>query len=420
MKTLWENIGKTQPEDKYIRVDMETPEQSSTPYEDIFGVNKLLPQMSILQLSDVAKKKTFKGNKGKALIVSDNEQYVDFGDVAWAWNVTPITLTYSANLTVDLWYNLNYILVLTWDCELTLTNIIPWCVYQFLIIQDNVWWHALNIMHPCYYIQWYNQDTTANGHSKLIVDYIDANYYAAINRFQQKFITITWEDYNWTTLLTQQSPLWWTPEYTWTTPTRTWYEFIWWSPEPEPVLVDTTYTAQYVRAWLPWIFWNKTWWWISITSDWTNWITLQDENVGANNDWEWTWDSWYWYNWTDVLWITPPAWYHIAKVSELNSIVNMWIAVWAWWAKWWGKLWEYLKMGRPWMSVPWMWVMFSWEIWSYYCLNDLDNERYHLQYDVFNDTTNIEITNWWTNIWRKVRLIKDTPVPADNTWTRIY
>ena len=39
----------------------------------------------------------------------------------------------------------------------------------------------------------------------------------------------------------------------------------------------------------PWIYWNKAKWLISISSDWKNWITIADKNLGAKvvyNDWD--------------------------------------------------------------------------------------------------------------------------------------
>ena len=63
-------------------------------------------------------------------------------------------------------------------------------------------------------------------------------------------LTITWKDWNNTTLLTTQVISGDTPEYTGSTPTRAptaqyTYTFSGWSPAPAPVSANTTYTAQY-------------------------------------------------------------------------------------------------------------------------------------------------------------------------------
>lgn len=185
MKTQWGNIDN---EDKIIRVDQTESEEASNPVQSVLWLNKLLPPLSILQLSDVWPKKTFKWNRWKALVVSDNEQYMEFKTV-WGWwwwggDPTPVTLTYSANLTVDLSEHLNYILTLTWDCELDLTNIVSWWVYQFLIIQDNTWWHTVTFTQTMKYAEWYNQSLVANTTSKLIIDYINWTYFASIQLFE--------------------------------------------------------------------------------------------------------------------------------------------------------------------------------------------------------------------------------------------
>lgn len=234
-------------EDKIIRVEWPIPEDETEPMVEVSWINKLLPSLSILQLSDVwlKTKKSFKWKAGKALVVGLDEKSIEFWEWGWWWNVTPIILTYDANLTVDLWTNLNYVLTLTGDCMLTLDNIVPWCVYQFLIIQDNVWWHNLTIAHPCYYQDWYTQDTTAWSHSKLIIDYINDEYYASISRYDKLTAYVVWQDYDWTTIWDWYFYYWDTPTYSWPTPTRAWYTFVWWTPTPWPIYWDMVYIATY-------------------------------------------------------------------------------------------------------------------------------------------------------------------------------
>ena len=276
MKIQWGNIGKVNnTEDKIVRVEWPMPEDEPYIKEDILWVTRMLPPLSILQLSDVwiKTKKTFKSKAGKALVVWQDEKSIEFWNWGWWLDPTPVILTYDANLTVDLSEHLNYVLTLTWDCNLTLENIIEWYDYQFIIIQDNVWWHTLNIMHPCYYQQWYSQDTTANSHSKLIIDKIDGKYYASISKYDQLIANITWEDYDWTTLDTSTTPYWETPVYTWPTPTRAWYVFIWWTPSLWPVFWNMTYTATY--EWALWLKFEANTAWSTIKLDWPSYNYLQ-------------------------------------------------------------------------------------------------------------------------------------------------
>ena len=46
------------------------------------------------------------------------------------------------------------------------------------------------------------------------------------------------------------------------------------------------------------IFRNQTMWLVSISSDWINWLTIQDKNLWATN----VWDIWYYYQWWNCHW----------------------------------------------------------------------------------------------------------------------
>lgn len=48
-----------------------------------------------------------------------------------------------------------------------------------------------------------------------------------------------------------------------------------------PVIPDNSRTTIYSWTWSAWIFHNATLWLISISSDWTNWITIADKNLWA-------------------------------------------------------------------------------------------------------------------------------------------
>lgn len=427
MKIQWGNIDKT--EDKIIRVDGVESEETSTPFNDILWVNRLLPPLSILQLSDVwlKTKKTFKGKAGKVLVVWPEEKSIEFWDWGWWWNVTPITLTYEPELIVDLWNNLNYILTLTGDCTLTLTNIIQCYEYQFLIIQDNVWWHTLNIAHPCYYQVWYTQDTTPNSHSKLIIDKINNEYYASISKYEQLIANITWEDYDWTVLDTSTTPYGDTPIYSWLIPTRAWYTFVWWTPSLWPVFWDITYTATY-EWWvvpLTWIFWNQNDWLISISDDWTNWITMQDKNRWATQVFEFSSQTftsatcWDYLTYYDAIWYTPPTWFHMWTNTDFNSVITMWLNLWAWREQWWLWFSTYLKMPCAWKYATNWQLYFVWLMWSYYVHNDLTPEN-TLLFDTYIDTVEIKVVDWWTATRSPIRYVKDTPVIPDATRTRLY
>ena len=55
------------------------------------------------------------------------------------------------------------------------------------------------------------------------------------------------------------------------------------------VVPDSNWAALYQWAWDAWIYHNPTLWLISISSDWTNWITISDKNLWATtvyNSWD--------------------------------------------------------------------------------------------------------------------------------------
>lgn len=102
----------------------------------------------------------------------------------------PVTLTCASNLDVDLNESLNYTLRLTSDCNMTFwqysghVGFTPWCVYQFLIIQDSVGWHTLTLPNNFLYANGFQRDKSAYSVSKLILDYQDWNYFASLTKFR--------------------------------------------------------------------------------------------------------------------------------------------------------------------------------------------------------------------------------------------
>lgn len=56
-----------------------------------------------------------------------------------------------------------------------------------------------------------------------------------------------------------------------------------------PVVPDSSWTELYSWAWDAWIYHNSSLWLISLSSDWTNWITMADKNLWATvvyNSWD--------------------------------------------------------------------------------------------------------------------------------------
>lgn len=87
-----------------------------------------------------------------------------------------------------------------------------------------------------------------------------------------------------------------------------------------PVIPDSWWTQLYAWTWNSWVFHNSTLWLISISSDWTNWITISDKNLWATtvyNNWDTLSESncwWYFQRWNNYMFpftwsITTTYWY---------------------------------------------------------------------------------------------------------------
>ena len=159
------------------------------------------------------------------------------------------------------------------------------------------------------------------------------------------------------------------------------------------------------------IYHSPSLWLISLSSDWTNWITIADKNLGATqvynsgdtlseancgkcyqwwnnygfpyswsisptsssqvnaqNYWPWyyysssTWvywntnwanptnnNLWWWVTWTNEAMQWPcDNGYHIPNSAEWENLKDMWKDMWAWGDTSWNKLVEYLKMALLW------------------------------------------------------------------------
>ena len=98
----------------------------------------------------------------------------------------------------------------------------------------------------------------------------------------------------------------------------------------EPVIPTSSWTKLYWRSiasW--WIFWNSTDWLISLSSNGSNWITIQDKNLWATQ----VWNSWNtlsqancgkYYQWGNNYWF-PRTWSVTTSSTRVNAS-----AYWPW------------------------------------------------------------------------------------------
>jgi hypothetical protein len=95
-----------------------------------------------------------------------------------------------------------------------------------------------------------------------------------------------------------------------------------------PVVPTQSWTKIYwtsIESW--WIYWSSTDWLISLSSDWTNWITMSDKNLWATTVWN-SWDTlseancWKYYQWWNNYWF-PFTW-SVTTSSTLVNAGNYW------------------------------------------------------------------------------------------------
>ena len=220
----------------------------------------------------------------------------------------------------------------------------------------------------------------------------------------------------------------------------------------------------------PWIYHKSDLWLISLSSDWSNWITIADKNLWAvnvndyGNFFQWGNNYWFWlsspwqHNWTvDTTgywpwnyyssstfltwnrdWSNPSnanlwgdttdtlearQWpcnvgYHIPSVTEMTNFIDLTKSLWA--VSGWAWLVNYLKMPYWWYITNdgwgywlagsyWFYWTSTWN-WSYWKF---------LQFDSGN------LWYWsgqerWKTMWAKIRPFKNEAIIPDNTRTVLY
>lgn len=240
-----------------------------------------------------------------------------------------------------------------------------------------------------------------------------------------------------------------------------------------PVVPDNTWT-QYVWTSIStgWIYWNADDWLVSISSDWSNWITIKDKNEWATelclyleyfDQTQWwnfyqRWNNYwfkYWYPHGSVSYDNAiaqisknvssyaPSWYSSSDFDE--SLV--WISPSCpdiWWditntneaRKWPCPTWYHIPSKGEFENVisilqwqnlekvlklPRTWWMFTWSVtevggfWRYWTSTQIVWDYY--SYNLYPEISRVNA--WYEWIWYPIRPMKNTPVVPDNTWTTL-
>lgn len=227
----------------------------------------------------------------------------------------------------------------------------------------------------------------------------------------------------------------------------------------------------------PWIYHNANLWLISLSSDWTNWITITDKNLWAttvynsgdtiseanawkfyqrwNNYWfpaDWSvatsstivnagsyWPNNYYSSSTFITWSywdtsynanlwgdttnTNAArrwpcdtWYHIPSQSEASNLINLWVALWAWNTSSGDNMRDLLFMPYWWTRAT-SWSAGSQWLYGYYWTSTKysNNNWYCIE---FYSSVN-HIWNAAKTFWMKIRPFKNEAVQPDTSWTKL-
>lgn len=156
--------------------------------------------------------------------------------------------------------------------------------------------------------------------------------------------TVNWKNYDNTILETDlKVPEWTTPTYNSATPTRTGYDFTWWSPTPAPIYADTDYTAQFVQSEVTTTYNFKTWqqWWYWAGSETSRW----DSDYLSGKWFYWFNTSskycWFWYGCPSTI-----SW-TIKEVTQKFYVPYSWM--WCWIAV--SNTWASIHVRTDWIYV---------------------------------------------------------------------
>ena len=225
-----------------------------------------------------------------------------------------------------------------------------------------------------------------------------------------------------------------------------------------------------------WIYHNSTLWLISLSSDWTNWFTISDKNLGAttfyndgdtlseaNCGYYYQWGNCYWFafswtlsvststvnaqnywpwnyytnsTWRNVVprdssqnpnlwwWTTGtveamqwpcPSGYHIPNDTDRQSLRSIWVTNWAWTLSDWNNFGLYLLLPRVWMrDNDGSTIISRGSIWYYWSSNIWSSWSYWHNMS-FSDTYIWSgSSNFQTRYGSNIRPFANTPVAFQN------
>lgn len=144
-----------------------------------------------------------------------------------------------------------------------------------------------------------------------------------------------------------------------------------------PVVPDSSWTVLYQGTWTAWIYHNSTLGLISLSSDWTTWITIADKNLWATSV----------YNYWDTL-SEANCWYYYQRGNNY------------WFARSWATSTTATKVDA---SSYWPWNYYNsstFIIWAN------DSQKW--------DTSDNANLRWWTTLWLEISLRTIVNIPSSD------
>lgn len=169
------------------------------------------------------------------------------------------------------------------------------------------------------------------------------------------------------------------------------------------------------------IYHSPSLWLISLSSDWTNWITIADKNLGATTVWNGT-DSidgsstflGQKYRQSDI---TASTWFHVPTRAERDNIVSIGVSLWAWWTNKWVDMMKILRIAYLWYYLSWSWYSSNqWFFWTSDQYNARNNYYENLRENSISNNSKTGNSFWYMLI----REFKDNNVQPDDSWTVLY
>lgn len=170
----------------------------------------------------------------------------------------------------------------------------------------------------------------------------------------------------------------------------------------------TSSTKVNAQNYWPWNYYNSGTF-ITVTSSPYTWDSSQNQNLR------------WWTTWTNIAMQWPcQDWFHIAKYSEWETIINTWITLWAWSSWDWDNFKKNLKIPKAWRLLNTTWSISNVDgTWFYWTPIVSDTSSWKVVTLRFSNTALWQYNYYWAE-WHSIRPFKNDAVQPDTSWTKLY